>query len=190
MWRPPPSRVPYSGRVSTNEPGEQDRPNQRTDAELAIDPSTSPAVLASLAEDRAAVRHIVAANPSAPVHILMWLHELREPAIERALSSNPTATSANVVRPTLAPPLPAPAAPRPEAIVPTTASGLAAATALGPITPPGPTGVADPTQRIDPVVVGAAAAAGVAGAAAAGAGAAADVTRTHEHPGRDRKSVV
>ena len=184
MWRPPPPRVPYSGRVSTNQPGDDRRPNSRTDADQAIDPSTSPAVLASLAEDRAAVRHLVAANPSAPVHILMWLHELRDPAIERALSSNPTATSANVVRPTMAPPLPAP---RPEAIVPTTASGLAAATAATasvPITPSGSTGRTEPTPRIDPVVVGAAAAAGVAGAAAAGAGAAAGVTRTHEHPGR------
>lgn len=130
-------------------------------------------MLASLAEDRVAVRHLVAANPSAPVHILMWLHELRDPAIERALSSNPTATSANVVRPTMAPPLPAPTAPRPPAIAPTTATGPAAATAATasvPITPPGPTGPADPTQRIDPVLVGAAAAAGA--------------TRTHEHPGR------
>ena len=167
--------------MSTNQPGEQGRPNQRTDADLAIDPSTSPAVLASLAEDRAAVRHFVAANPSAPVHILMWLHELRDPAIERALSSNPTATSANVVRMTMAPPLPAPS---PEAIVPTTATGPAAATALGPNTPPGPTGVADPTQRIEPVVVGAASAMPLAGTAAAGAGAGAGATMTHEHPGR------
>jgi len=97
--------------INDSAPVGPDEPDRDVDNEKAINPATSPAILASLADDRPALRAAVAANPSAPVHTLLWLRDLGEPAIDRALANNPTAVAANVVRRVvpLPPPIGAPA---------------------------------------------------------------------------------
>ena len=99
--------------INDSAPVGPDEPDRDVDNEKAINPATSPAILASLADDRPALRAAVAANPSAPVHTLLWLRDLGEPTIDRALANNPTAVAANVVRRVvpLPPPVGAPATP-------------------------------------------------------------------------------
>src|SRR5450756_515195 len=69
-------------------------PVAAADSRVALDPGTPPAVLAQIAQARPELRVFVAMNPSTYPGLVEWLATLGDPAVNAALASRTTASSA------------------------------------------------------------------------------------------------